>query len=280
MLIRARWITVVVVVGIFVASVYGFGFVKQMFFPNSTRPQFFIECYFPEGTHIREVEKHIDQAEKYLAGLDGVTHVASAIGGGEPRILLTYVPGAGSYSYATMFVDVDEYQTIDRIAPKVQTDIEALMPDATFNVRKFLVGPGEGGKIQLRLSGPDRTDLREMATKVKDIMRASGNAKAVRDEWKEKVKVARPQLREAPARQLGITRPAVCDTLLSVFEGKQTSVYREGEELLPIIARAPEAERAIVGTGKVRIWSPVAQQMIPMRQVVEDCAEVLGVRVP
>ncbi len=270
MLIRARWITVAVVVGIFLVSLYGFGFVKQMFFPNSTRPQFFIECYFPEGTHIREVEKRVDKAEKYLAGVDGVTHVASAIGGGEPRILLTYVPGAGSYSYATMFVDVDDSRVIDGLVPKVQADMEALMPDATFNVRKFLVGPGEGGKIQLRLSGPDRTELREMATKVKDIMRASGNAKAVRDEWKGKVKVARPQLREAPARQLGITRPAVCDTLLSVFEGRQTSVYREGEELLPIIARAPEAERAVVGTGKLRIWSPVAQQMIPMRQIVED----------
>jgi len=269
LLIRVRWITVVAVAGIFVASVYGFGFVKQMFFPNSTRPQFFVECYFPEGTHIREVEKHIDRAEGYLAGLDGVTHVASAIGGGEPRILLTYVPGAGSYSYATVFVDVDDWRAIDGLVPEVQTNIEALVPDATFNVRKFLVGPGEGGKIQLRLSGPDRTELREMASKVKDIMRASGNAKAIRDEWKEKVKVARPQLREAPARKLGITRPGVCDTLLSVFEGKQTSVYREGEELLPIIARAPEEEREIIGTGKLRIWSPVAQQMIPMRQVVE-----------
>jgi multidrug efflux pump subunit AcrB len=269
-LIRGRWITVSVVVGIFLLSLYGFGFVKQMFFPSSTRPQFFIECYFPEGIQIREVEERLKKAEEYLSGLDGVTHVTSAIGGGDPRILLTYVPGTVSYSYGVVFVDVDDYQVVNRLGPKVQADIEELIPDATFNVRKFLVGPGEGGKIQLRLSGPDRTEIREMATKVKNIMRESGNAKAIRDEWKEKVKVARPQLREAPARNLGITRPALCDTLLSVFEGKQTGVYREGEELLPIIARAPETERSSIGSGALRIWSPVAQKMIPMRQVAED----------
>ena len=46
--------------------------------------------------------------------------------------------------------------------------------------------------------------------------------------------------------------------------------FREGEELLPIIARAPEEERSMIGGGTLQIWSPVAQKMIPVRQVVED----------
>jgi multidrug efflux pump subunit AcrB len=74
---------------------------------------------------------------------------------------------------------------------------------------------------------------------------------------------------EAQARQLGISRPQLTDAFKSAFEGKQTGVYREGEELLPIIARAPEEERVTVDNIQdLQIWSPVANRMIPMRQIV------------
>ena len=266
--IQNRWITVGVVVGIFLLSFYGFGFVKQMFFPFATRSQFFIECYFPEGTHIRDTETRLVKAEEYLTSIEGVTHISTAVGGAEPRIMLTYVPGAASYSYGVIFVDVNDWKIIDGLIPKIQDELAARIPSAIFNVRKFLVGPGEGGKIQLRISGPDRTVLRQLARTAKDIMHESGNAKAIRDEWKEKIKVVRPQLAEAQARQLGITRPEVGDALRAAFEGKQTGVYREGEELLPILARAPQEERMNVGNIKdLQIWSPVAQSMIPIRQV-------------
>jgi len=267
--IRYRWITVGIIVGIFFLSLYGFGFVKQMFFPYATRAQFFVECYFPEGMSIRETESELKKAEEYFSNRDDVTHVTSAIGGGEPRTMLTYVPGTASYSYGVMFVDVEDWSVIDGMIPEVQTKLAELIPAGIFNVRKFLVGPGEGGKIQLRISGTDRTALRRLARTAKNIMYESGNAKAIRDEWKEKVMVVRPQLEEAQARRQGITRPQVANALLAAFDGKQTSVYREGEELLPIIARAPAEERlSIDNIQDIQIWSNSAQQMIPMRQIV------------
>ncbi|MCK5455310.1 MAG: efflux RND transporter permease subunit, partial [Calditrichia bacterium] len=266
--IQNRWITVGVVVGIFLLAFYGFGFVKQMFFPFATRSQFFIECYFPEGTHIRDTDRQLAMAEEYLTSIEGVTHISTAIGGGEPRIMLTYVPGATSHSYGVIFADVNDWRIIDGLIPQIQGELAARIPSAICNVRKFLVGPGEGGKIQLRISGPDRTVLRQLARTAKDIMYESGNAKAIRDEWKEKVKVVRPQLAEAQARRLGITRPEVGNALRAAFQGKQTSVYREGEELLPILARAPQEERINVESiNDLQIWSPVARGMIPIRQV-------------
>jgi multidrug efflux pump subunit AcrB len=48
-------------------------------------------------------------------------------------------------------------------------------------------------------------------------------------------------------------------------------VYRERDELLPIVARAPEAERAdISNIGNIQIHSPAAGRSIPLRQVVSD----------
>lgn len=273
--IRARWITVAVIIGIFVASLIGFGSVKQMFFPNSTRPQFFVEFFFPEGTHIRNTAAELVRAEEFLKDLDGVTHVATAIGGGEPRFLLTYAPAKSSSSYGVLFVDVNDYRVIDQAVASLQTELEAMFPEAVVNVRKFLLGPGEGGKIQLRIYGPDRAVLRQLASKAKDIMLDDPGTKAVRDEWREKVMVVRPQLADAQARQLGLDRPQIADALRAAFQGKQTGVYREGEELLPIIARAPEEERLVVDNIRdLQVWSPAAQQVIPIRQVVTGFATV------
>jgi multidrug efflux pump subunit AcrB len=271
--IRYRWVTIAIVVGVFLLSLYGFGFIKQMFFPNSTRPQFFIETYFPEGTNIKDTARGLEKAEKYLSGVDGVAHVITAVGGGDPRFLLTYVPGKPSSSYGLILVSVDDYKVIDKVYQRVQQRLDEILPNAVVNVRKFLLGPGEGGKIQLRISGPDRTVLRQLATKAKDILRADPGAKAVRDEWKEKIKVVRPQLEDAQARQLGITRPNLAKAIEESFSGTTTGVYRDKSsfenELLPIIARAPEPSRLNASSMQnIQIWSPAAQRMIPIGQVL------------
>ncbi|KAB2833939.1 MAG: efflux RND transporter permease subunit, partial [Candidatus Dadabacteria bacterium] len=126
--INKRYITVGIVVGIFILSLIAFGFVKTMFFPTATRPQFFVELYLPEGFRIEDTAKELEAAEKYLKGLDGVTNVITEIGGGDPRFLLTYVPGKASSSYAVMLVSVEEYNAIDPIFQKTQSDLEKLLP--------------------------------------------------------------------------------------------------------------------------------------------------------
>ncbi len=271
--IRFRYITIGAVVGVFVLSLIGFGFVKTMFFPTSTRPQFFVEVYFPEGYRIQDTAKELEKAEEYLKGIEGVTDVTSEIGGGDPRFILTYVPGKASPSFAVILASVEEYGVIDQVYNKAQTDLENLLPNAVVNVRKFLLGPGEGGKIQLRIYGSDRTVLRELAGAAKNILKSDPQAKAVRDEWKEKLKVVRPQLEEAQASQLGISRPDVAKTFEESFSGTTTGVYRDKTgfegQLLPIIARAPEDERLDLDTiQSLQVWSPAAGRMIPIGQVI------------
>jgi multidrug efflux pump subunit AcrB len=266
--IRYRWATVAVVVGLFFVSLWGFGHVKQLFFPNSTRPQFFVDIWQPEGTHIRDTEAEMARAEEYLLGLDGVTHVSTAIGGGDLRFLLVYTPNQGSSAFSVLFVDVEDYKVIDQLQAQAQRELPEVLPEAIVNVRKFRLGPGEGGQIQLRISGPDGDELRRMATAVMGIMREEG-AKGIRDEWREKVKVVRPLMAEAQARQLGIDRPMLATQLQAAFQGTQTGVYRERDELLPIVARAPENERVNMDNIRdLQIWSPAAGRNVPVRQLL------------
>lgn len=267
--IKFRWVTIAVVLGVFASSMYGFGFLKNSFFPDSTRPQFYIDFWFPEGTEITETVKRIEGIENKLREYEPVTHLTSQIGGGEIRFLLTYTPEYNYSSFARILVDIDDFKKMSELTAQLQTDLEAFVPEANINVRTFVNGPATGGKIQLRLLGPDRSELRRLANKALAEIESDPVAKAVRNEWRTKVKVLRPQFADSPASIAGVERTDVANSFKYSVEGVNAGVYREGDELLPIIARAPEEERVdLESLDQVRIWSPAAQQMIPIGQVV------------
>jgi multidrug efflux pump subunit AcrB len=270
--IRYRWVTIAVVVTLFAAALYGFGFVKNLFFPPSTRPQFMVECQFREGIHIKETEKKVAEIEKYLQKIEGITEVASAIGSGHPRFLLTYnVPVDAANQYSLVLVTVKKYKIIDQIYQKAQADLEAMFPDAVINVKIFALGPGAGGKIQLRINGPDPAVLRQLSETAKAIIAADPDTKAVRDEWGEKVKTVRPVLAEERAHRLGIDRKTISVLLQSNYSGTLTGVYREGIDLIPIYSRAPQGDRNTVEDMlDISITSPITHQNVPMLQVVDD----------
>jgi len=268
--IRFRWITIAVVVGLFAASLYGFGYVKNMFFPPSTRPQFIVECQFREGTHIRETAKGVAGIENYLKKIEGVTDIVASIGKGHSRFMLTYaVPVDVGPHYTSILVGVQDAKIIDQISTQVQNDLEDMFPDTTVNVKKFQLGPGDGGKIQLRIAGPDANVLRGLADKVLAIMTSDPVAQAVRTEWGARVKIIQPEIAEDRARRLGISRPMIAQALQSDFSGTTTGVFREGIELIPIVARAPGNERRTMeNIRELQIYSPSAQENVPLSQVV------------
>jgi multidrug efflux pump subunit AcrB len=267
--IRFRWLVVSIVIALFISAILGFSFVKNSFFPDSTRPQFYVDLWFPEGTDIRETEKQLAVAEAALKKHEGITHLSSLIGGGQTRFLLTYTPEKNYASFGQILVDVDDYTRIKTLSPDIQKEFETLFPDAVINVRLFVLGPSSGGKIQLRLYGADGEELRNMASKAENILLNEPNARAVRNEWREKIKVVRPQMAETQARKTGIDRPEIAQALESTFQGTRVGVYREQDELLPILARSPHAERTDLNSlDSIQIWSPAARTMIPIGQVV------------
>jgi len=266
--IRFRWITIGVVIGLFVLSLIGFGYVKKSFFPDSTSPQYYIDFWFPEGTHIDETARQMERAEDYILEREGVDHVINFIGGGQVRFLLTYSPESPYYSYAQVLIKVDDYRKIPAMMQETQQDLEDMFPQAIINTRAFVLGPSTGGKIQLRISGPEPEMLRKLGKKAEEIMFADPVAKGVRNEWRSKVKVLRPQMAEAQARRAGIDRPDLARAIEASIDGTIAGVYRERDELLPIIARSPESERVDMDSlSAINVWSPAAQKMIPLGQL-------------
>lgn len=277
--LRYRWLVVLASLALFAAALYGFSKVEQSFFPPATRPQFMVDVYQPSGVHIGETEAVADSVGGYIQKLPGVTHVTTFVGGGGLRFLLVYSPEPENRAFFQFLVDVDDAEKISPLIADIQSHLDEQYPNANAVAKKFLLGPGQGGRVQARFRGPDPAILRKLGQQAQKVFEDDGRAVCIRSDWREREKVLRPELLALQSRRNGITRVEVAQALETGFEGRAVGFYREPgsagagvypqeSRLLPIIARPPRDEREDVQVlNSMQIWSPAAGRMIPLSQV-------------
>ena len=269
-ILALRWAPIVISIGLFATAIWGFQFVKSGFFPASTTPQLVVDYWLPEGTHIDQTRADMIALEPYLTGLDGVAGVHTLIGGGGLRYMLVYSPERGGASYGQFLVKTETYEAITDLIPEIQTYIDANYPNAQAKVWRFQLGPGGGSKIEAEFSGPDPVVLRQLANEAKAVLARDPKAIAIKDDWRQPVSVIVPNYSEARGRRVGISREDLANALQTNFTGRNVGVYREGDHLIPIVARAPANERVdateMVG---MQIASPVTGAVVPLLEVVD-----------
>jgi multidrug efflux pump subunit AcrB len=153
----------------------------------------------------------------------------------------------------------------------VQRELSAEHPDNQIVTRRFMLGPGNGGRVQARFSGPDHDQVREFAVQAMNVIRQDGGGKGIRLDCREQVNVLRPQFMEAAARRASITRTDLANSLESTFSGRRIGIFREDDELIPILLRSPYNERSDPDSIRdVQVFSSATGAFVPIRQVVSD----------
>ncbi|AVF94851.1 MFS transporter [Vibrio diabolicus] len=265
---RRAWFTVVVLIAGLAASVYGFTFVKQAFFPSSTTPIFQLDVWMPEGTDIRATNTTLKELESWLAKQEHVDHITTTAGKGLQRFMLTYAPEKSYAAYGEITTRMENYEALKPLMAKFREYLNANYPEINYKLKQIELGPGGGAKIEARIIGSDPTVLRTIAAQVKDIMYADPQATNIRHDWRERTQVLEPQFNESQARRYGITKSDVDDFLSMSFSGMTIGLYRDGTTLMPIVARLPEDERIdIRNIEGMKIWSPAQSEFIPLQQV-------------
>ncbi len=267
--LRHRALTGAMLLVMLGGAIFGFGFVAPGFMPESARPQFVVDLYLPQGTDIQVTAAELAQAEEYVRAKPGVSHVTSFVGQGGLRFMLTYSPEDPDSSYGQLLVDVDDPRVIAGLVSELQEELSQRHPEAEIKTWKFMLGRGGGKKIEAAFRGPDPAVLRELAEQAKAIMAADPGAVAIQDDWRQKVPVLRPAVDEVAAQRAGVDITQISSALNRAFSGTQVGVYREGDDLIPIVSRAPGDERATAEQlANVLVYSPTAQRYLPVGQLI------------
>ncbi|WDP87042.1 MAG: efflux RND transporter permease subunit [Desulfobacter sp.] len=268
--IQNRIITLVILVLVLAASVAGFKAVPKYFFPESTRNQFFVDYWRPQGTHILEVEKDIQKISRFVQDLEGVTQATSFIGEGSLRFVLNYDYQSANTSYGQVLVQVDDYRRVQGLLPKIRTYIKTEFPDSEFKAQRFKEGPPVPYAVEARFRRPDINALRKVAGQAKEMLHTLPRAVNIKDDWRQPVKVLHPVFTETQGRRTGITRKDVSQAFDWNYSGITMGLYQESDEMIPIVSRPTVKERASGNQfSQIQVFSSVLNQYLPVGQVVE-----------
>jgi multidrug efflux pump subunit AcrB len=268
--LRRRGIVVAGAFALFAVSVWGFQFTKSGFFPASTTPQIVVDYWLPESTDISRTNDDMRRMARTVGALDGIESVTTYVGEGGLRYMLVYSPESPNAAYGQLLLKVESADVISDLIPRIQAYADESFPDAQSKVWRFRLGPGGGSLIEAQFSGPDPDVVRDLAAQASGIMLADGKLIAVQTDWRQRVSVVRPVYSETSGRRLGISREELANSIRSNYSGRNIGYYREGDELIPIISRAPASERAGVSDmGNIQIPSSVTGNAIPLLEAVE-----------
>ena len=271
--IRMRFLTIGSMVALLVVAFLSFGNVKKLFFPDSSMTKFMIDYWAPEGTRIQNVSADLKIIEAKLANDERVEAVATFIGAGPPRFYLPVEPESPNQAYGQLIVNVHDFKQINDIAAELGPWLEDTFPQALAPIRKFGVGPSNTWKFEVRISGPAEADpgtLRALADKATAILERAPLVGQFQTDWRQRVQKIVPEYNQERARWAAITRQDIANTTKRAFDGRIVGLYREQDNLIPIVLRHVEEERKNVGGLDVLQVQPLGStHTVPLSQVTQ-----------
>jgi multidrug efflux pump subunit AcrB len=271
--LKRRWLVLAGLIIVTLACYVGFGSVKNAFFPPANTPMFYVNVEHPEGTDILTTDATLRDIGRHVGEQPETVSFDTFVGAGATRFMLTYHSEQPNPAYGQLIVQTRHRDQIPALAERILAHIRGRYPDVEVRVDRIVFGPPTGAQLEARFMGPDADILRELSEQAISRLHADGRFIDIRTDWRNRTPTLRPVLIEGRAQTIGVTRENLANAMLFATDGSQVGVHREGEELIPIIARAPASERDDPAYLSERlVWSSSQEAYVPIGQVVSDFA--------
>ena len=246
---RFRWITIVLTMLVFVASLGGMSLVQQQFFPSSDRVELIVDWQLPQNVSISETNRQIAQFENdMLAGNEDIEHWSSYVGESAPRFVLSYDVQPADVSFGQTVMVTKSLEIRDRLRVQLQDYLKTEFPGTEAYVKLLDIGPPVGKPVQYRISGPDVQVVRNLAQKVAGIVGSNDNLTGLTFDWNEPARVVKIDVLQDKARQLGVTSENIAYSLNGIVDGLPVTQVRDDIYLVDVVSRAQNSERGSIET--------------------------------
>jgi len=251
---------------IFSLAIYGFQFVQNQFFPSSNRPELLVDLWLPQGASFEATENEVKRLEEKLKDDPDVENYVAYVGNGSPRFYLPIDQQLSHTNFAQLVVMTKNNVVREDVLARLEQVLETEFTLLRSRVNRLENGPPVGYPVQFRVSGKDIPTLRRIANDIAAIMRESPNTSNVHLDWNEQVKNIRLHIDQNKARAIGVSSQNLAGILDSILTGFVITKYREGDELIEVVARAERTERVDPGrledvnvTTSSGKWIPLSQ---------------------
>jgi multidrug efflux pump subunit AcrB len=263
------------IIGLFILSLFGFGLVPFIFFPDSDRNMITIDINLPLGTKLERTVLVVEEIEKFISNellvnesrSEGIADWSSYIGQGPNSYDLGYSQDEANSSYAHILVNTSSFEVNKQMISKLDEYCFSSFPNADIKVGPLGAG-GTGTPIEIKVSGKDPNVLSELSEQIKTQLSKISGTKNVKDDWGPKTKKFIIDINQNNAQLAGITNQDIATSLKTILDGFQTGEYRENDKNIPIMLRGFDSQdQSYESIETMNVFSQSSGKSVPLSQV-------------
>lgn len=243
----------------------------QSFFPDSDRAQLITYIYLPADVTTKATNAEVEALLPTITRdrFDWLEDHVAYVGTGGPRFVLSLTPVDPAPNRAVMILNVDDPANIERAMDELRAHLAADFSHIKAHVTRMFLGPTDSAILEVQVKGPDREFIYETAGRIEDIIASVPGARDIRNDWENRIPRVVVEVDQTRARRAGVTSADVAQSLSAYFSGRNVSEFREGDDTIPIVARAVDAERTDLD--RVRTLSVFGANgaVVPLLQVAD-----------
>lgn len=221
------------------------GSLDNQFFPSLDRDQFQIEMEFSSQTSIAQTRDQVAQARDLILAHNEVDEVYWFVGQSAPRFYYNLQGGRENESnYAQAMVQLNTKRGVTELIHRIQAELDQQFPSARVIAQKFEQGPPFDAPVEVRIYGPNLSELRRLGMEVRQMLTGIPDVTHVRDALTEGQPQLGLSLDPEQVRQAGLTNTEIAQQLDAYSEGVTGGSILESTEELPIRVRLANTDRA------------------------------------
>jgi multidrug efflux pump subunit AcrB len=246
--LRARWLTILATLGLFVSAILLLPLVPRQFFPSSDRPELLVDLNLPQNASIFATDKLSARFDTMLEGDPDVLRWSTYVGQGAIRFYLPLDVQLANPFFAQAVIVARDVEARERLHARLEQRLAEDFPNVVGRVSPLELGPPVGWPIQYRVSGPDPSVVRSIALELAQVVAASPDTLRANLDWVEPTREVRIRVDQNEARLLGLSSEALAGVLNTVITGAPVTQVRDDIYLVDVLTRATDEQRISLTT--------------------------------
>jgi multidrug efflux pump len=245
---RGKWLTIALTATLFVASFLALPIIPRQFFPSSDRPELLVDLALPQNASIYASESLAGRFDEVLKNDPDVAHWSTYVGRGAIRFYLPLNVQLPNNFFSQAVVVAKDVAARERLHAKLEKVLADDFPSVVSRIYPLELGPPVGWPVQYRVSGPDLSEVREIAAKLAKVVASNPQAVNVNFDWMEPAREVRIRIDQDEVRLLGLSSQSLASVLNTVMSGASITQVRDDIYLVDVIVRATDEQRVSLTT--------------------------------
>lgn len=247
--------------------------VPAQFFPSSDRPQVLVYLETPAGTSSKATDQRVREIAKFLGDKErfpDFESTAAYSGFGGPRFVLSLTPIDPALNKGFIVVNATSEDARNEGIVKLRTELADNFSDVRARIAPMFLGPSDPNVLQLQVRGPDAKVLTEKGKQIAAMMAEVPGTIDIWSDWENPTTSIAVEVDQTAAQRAGVTSADVSRSLAGFFNGRSVGAFRDGDDQVPIVARATAEERSDPARLETAtVFSEGQARSVPLGQVAK-----------